>query len=612
MKPSPRRRAAHLVAAASVALLGVSAGAPAALASESPSPGSDKVVFTVGLSNQPDSFNPFLGIEAESYEMWALMYDSLVGYSRKDMSPEPGLAESWETSEDGLTWTFKLRDDVTWSDGEKLTADDVAFTYNRILDGGPESANWGSYLTSVKTVTAPDDTTVVLKLSEPNAVLPLLPMPIIPEHVWSDLSEKQVKSYDNAPPKVDPVGSGPFKLVEGSAGGSTIRFEANEDYWGGAPNVDEVVFRIFKAEDPAIQALRKGEIDFVNDITANQVEALQGVDGITAQNGDSPNFQEIGFNAGSVDLKTGKPMGDPNPAVLDPKFRHALGYAIDTEAIVERVYQGAGLPGTTLVPPAYDAFHWEPPKDQAYTFDLDKAAQLLDEAGYKVGPDGYRTLPDGKPMKPLRLIGRSDSPTSIPTMQYVKEWLADLDIQSEVESMESSKLTNVILDGTFDMFEWGWFVEPDPDSMLSYMTCGQRGSWSDSWYCNKEYDKLYAQQHSATDPAQREETVKKMQEILYEDAPYLLTAYTAIGEAWRSDRFEGFQPQPDPGGVMLMSYGTENYRDIKPVSDSATSSASSSNGAMIGGLILGGVVIVGGGGLLLARRRSSQTAEDRE
>ncbi len=111
-----------------------------------------------------------------------------------DMSPQPGLAESWETSEDGLTWTFHIRDGVLWSDGEPLTAADIAFTYNRILDGGPEAATWSSYFTSVTEITAPDDLTVVLTLDKPNAVLPLLPIPIVPEHIWSSVDEKAVKT----------------------------------------------------------------------------------------------------------------------------------------------------------------------------------------------------------------------------------------------------------------------------------------------------------------------------------------------------------------------------------------------------------------------------------
>ena len=615
MKPSPSRFRRGAAAVTGVGLIALSALVPAS-ASESPSAdesagAEDKVTFTVGLLNQPDSFNPFLGIEAESYEMWALTYDSLVGYSRKDMSPQPAIAESWDTSEDGLTWTFKLRDDVTWSDGEALTAEDVAFTYGRILDGGPESANWGSYLNSVESAKATDDTTVVLELSEPNAVLPLLPMPIIPEHVWSKMSEKQVKSFDNTPPDV--VGSGPFRLVEGSAGGSTIRFEANEDYWGGAPNVDEVVFRVFKAEDPAIQALRKGEIDFVEGISPNQIEALEGVEGITAQAGDSPGFDEIGFNVGSVDLETNEPIGDPNPAVLDPKFRYALGFAVDRDALIERVYQGAGIPGSTIVPPAYDQYHWEPPEDVAFTFDLERAGELLDEAGYEMGADDTRTLPDGTPMKPLRLMARADSQSSVDVMQFFSEWLDEIGVPNEVQSVESSKLTDLVLEGEFDVFEWGWYVEPDPDSMLSYMTCDQRGNWSDTWYCNEEYDRLYQEQHSATDEDERAEIIQRMQEILYMDAPYLVNAYNTVGEAWRSDRFEGFRPQPDPGGVMLISYGVENYVNIKPVSEDgeAGSSASTGNGAMVGGIVAG-VAVLGLAGVLLARRRGGSAADDRE
>ncbi|HET9858669.1 MAG TPA: ABC transporter substrate-binding protein [Nocardioidaceae bacterium] len=612
MKPLIRRphRSRRPFAALTAAAFCLAAAWPAAVAVAAESPAADEpVVFTVGLLNEPDSLNPFLGIEAESYEMWGLTYDYMISYKAEDMSPQPGLAESWETSDDGLTWTFHIREGVDWSDGEPLTAEDIAFTYNRILDGGPESASWISYLTSVDTITAPDERTVVLELSEPNAVLPLLPMPILPEHVWSKLSEKDVKSYANEPPNV--VGSGPFRMVEGAAGGSTFRFEANPDYWKGAPHVDEVVFRVFQAEDPAIQALKKGEIDFVENISGNQVDALEKEDGITAIMGDSPGFDEIAFNTGSVDLETEQPIGDPNPAVLDPKFRYALGFAIDREAIRDRVYQGAGITGSTIVPPAYPTYHWEPPEDVAFSFDPDRAGQLLDEAGYEMGPDGTRTMPDGSPIGELRLLARADSETSVDVIQFFSEWLADIGIESKVQAVESSKLTNLILEGEFDAFEWGWYVEPDPDSMLSYMTCGQRGNWSDSWYCNEEYDALYLEQHSATDQAARSEAVKRMQEILYLDAPYLVTMYSSIGEAWRSDRFEGFVPQPNPGGIMLVQYGVDNYLNVKPVAGKDTSS-SNTNGALIGGAVAGGIALAAVAGALLFRKRDRATADDRE
>jgi peptide/nickel transport system substrate-binding protein len=579
--------------------------------------GVDDQTFTIGLTNEVDSFNPFNGIEAESYEAWALMYDYMISWSDKDMSPQPGLATSWDTSPDGLTWTFHIRDGVKWSDGQPLTANDIAYTYNRILDGGPEAASWASYLGSVDKITAPDDTTVVMTLSKPNAVLPLLPMPILPEHIWKNVSEDDVKTYSNEPESADQpvVGSGPFELVEGKAGGSTYRFVRNDDYWGGKPKMAEVDMSVYRSEDTQIQALKAGEIDFAEGIDALQVKALQGQSGITAIEGDSPGFDEIAFNTGSVDLKTGKPMGDPNPAVLDPKFRFALNFAIDRQKIVDKAYQGAGLPAENIIPPAYTNFRWQPPTD-GYAYDPEKAKQLLDEAGYKVGADGWRTMPDGSPIGKLRLYARSDSETSINVMAFFQEWLKDVQIDSKVTNFESSKLTNIILDGEYDTFEWGWYVEPDPDSILSYFTCGQRGGWSDSWYCNSTYDKLYKEQASSTDEAKRADIVKQMQQMLYDDMPYLVTVYSQIGEAYRSDRWEGFVPQPNPGGILLLQYGHANYLNMAPAGTAAghpgqsTGADDAGSGQVV--LILVVIVVLGAavvGAWLMMRRR---TADDRE
>jgi len=234
-----------------------------------------------------------------------------------------------------------------------------------------------------------------------------------------------------------------------------------------------------------------------------------------------------------------------------------------------------------------------------------------------------RTLPGGDPIGTLRLAARSESPTSLDVMDFFKEWLAELGIKAEVQTFESSKLTGVILDGNFDAFEWGWYVEPDPDSMLSYLTCGQLGNWSDSWYCNKEYDTLYAQQHTEIDRAARAEIVKRMQEILFRDSPYLVTAYNTIGEAVRSDRFACLRPQPDPGGIWLFQYGVYNYLNMRPAAEAGdcggqagvtkATKAAADNNVGNGVLIGGGVALLallGVGGLVLARRRGA--AGDRE
>jgi peptide/nickel transport system substrate-binding protein len=387
------------------------------------------------------------------------------------------------------------------------------------------------------------------------------------------------------------------------------------------------VHRVFKAEDPAVQALIKGEIDFVHDISALQIDALEGREGITAQTGTDPYFDEFAFNTGAIDTETGEPIGDGNPALEDPAFRHALGYAIDVDRLKEAVYQGALEPGQTIVPDFYTDFHWSPPEDEAFTFDLEEAGQLLDEAGYTMGDDGLRTMPDGSPIGTLRLMGRPEETgnRSIKAMDFFKEWLGELGIESEVLAVESNRLTNLILDGEFDVFHWGWYVEADPDGILSYMTCAERGNWSDAWYCDRAYDKLYDDQHVELDDAERTDMIHQMQRILWEESPYLVIGYTKTGQAFRSDRFACFQPQPDPGGILLVQYGGRNYTLLRPADEAgdcdgvtsaigagdaaATSGSSSDDGSASTAWLVGGGVLVallvGAGALWAMRRRAS-------
>ena len=626
-----RHRTPALVAAA---LVGSAALTGATLGTGGSARAADPLTFTVGVIGEADSFNPFLGYEAISYEAWALEYDFLVGYKMTDMSPEPALAETWETSDDGLTWTFHLRDGLKWNDGQPLTAADVAYTYNRVLTEKVAGGTWRSYIKTVTSVTAPDDTTVVLQLSTPSAMLPLMPIPIIPQHIWQNVSKDQMKTYADEPADGQPiVGSGPFMFVSGTAGGSSYKFVRNPNYWGTPPHVDQVVIQVYKSQDPMAQALIKGEIDFAEGITPLQVKALQDQSGITAHNGISPIFEEIGFNTGSIDSETGDPVGDPNPAVLDPKFRHALGYAVDTEQIVRTAYQGAADPGSTIVLPFYTTWHWEPPDDERFTFDLDQAGAELDAAGYELGSDGKRTMPDGSPIGTLRLFARSSEKPSVDTMNLFKSWLDKLGIDSEVTAMDSSSMGDRIIEGNYDVFQWDWYVEPDPDGILGDFTCEQRGNLNDSNYCDPDYDAMYAAQGVEMDQDKRAEIVKQMQQKLYEDAPYIVTAYTKTGEALRSDKWACFQPQPDPGGVWLVQYGGHNYPLLRPAAEagdcdgtpsaqgavpqsedgspSAAPAVAESGGNTMGGFLAGvlSTLLVVAGFWALQRRR---TVDDRE
>lgn len=560
------------------------------------------------MTQDVDSLNPFTGITVAAFESFQLMYDTLTGYAQEDFGTVPGLAEEWTVSDDGLTWTFDLREGVEWSDGEPLTAHDVAYTVNRVLEGEYEQTTWGNFVAAIETAEATDDHTFVVTLTEPTPVMYHLSIPVLPEHVWSEIDGEEVADYANEPEGGEPVvGSGPFLLTEVRKG-QFLRYEANEDYWAGAPVIDELVFRIFTSQDSLAQALQRGEIDYADNLEANVWQALEGAEGITTQAASYPGFNEIGINTGAA-LDDGTPLGDGHPALTDVRVRQAIAHAIDTGELLERVYGGLGEPGTTVIPPMYPELHLEP--DEVRGFDPDEARRLLDEAGWTEGPDGVRVGPDGEPLS-LRLHGRTSARTSQRTVEFVEGWLEDVGIDVQPELVSEDALTELIGQGTFDLFEWGWVVDPDPDFQLSTFTCAARSyddggtvypNLSDSFFCDETYDALYAEQAAQVDPEARADTVREMQALLYEEVPYVLTVYYDNLVAYRSDRWTGWQPQPEPDGAPLFQYGTYTYRSLEPVDGAGEGGGGVPWGAVAAGV---GVVVVGGGVLLARSRRRSE------
>jgi peptide/nickel transport system substrate-binding protein len=577
----------------------------------------DVPTFTVGILNDVDSLNPFTGVVAEDYEIWGMMYDQLTGYAQKDFAPVPGLAESWQESADKKTWTYKIRSGVKWSDGQPVTARDAAYTFNRIIDGDYEQTNYGNYVANITKAEAPDDTTLVLTVSKPSPIMLRLAVPILPEHVWSKIDGKKVRSYSNEPQDGGGVGSGPFTLVERRTG-QFIRLAANESYWDGAPHVKEVVFRIFNNADSLAQALRRGEIDFADAMEANVFNSLKDATGVTTFPARYSGFNELAINYGAA-LADGKPIGDGNPLLKDKRIRQAMAHAIDRETLVKRVLGGYGEPATTVIPPLYEKLHWNP-GEATRSFDLAKANTILDDAGYRRGSDGVRVSADGKRLS-FRLLARQESQSSQQAVQFIKGWFSGIGIETTVKVVSEDSLTEIVGQGKFDLFEWGWVVEPDPDYQLSTFTCGQRSSvdagtiyagLSDSFYCNPAYDRLYEQQAGETDLGKRAEIVKQMQQMLYDDVPYVVTYYYDDLQAYRSDRFAGFQPQPEPDGVLLFQYGTFSYRNIHAPAQAGPSSSSSGLNAP---LALGGaavVLLLVTGGVLFTRSRRGASVDDRE
>ena len=598
-------RTGRRLAAAITALgLAVLLPATAAVAQDgSPSPAAKKV-FTIGIQQDPDSLNPFNGYLSSAYEAQGIMYDLLTGWSDEDFGPVPQLADSWEKSSDGLTWTFKIHPGVKWSDGQPVTAKDVAYTFNRTINGANERPKYDAYVKNIKDVVALDDVTAEFHLNAADPIMDHLWVPIIPEHIWKNIKSKDVPSFDN---EDNPVGSGPWVMTERKPG-EFIRFAANKNYYRGGPKLDELIFKIFEDEDAMVQALRKGEIDAVDSLGGTTFQSLQDAPGVTTVKSKGLGFNEIGINVGAQTVEN-KPIGDGHPALKDRAVRQAIAYATDRNVLVDRVLRGLGSAGASIIPPAYADIYYTP-GDKEYKFDLNRANSLLDGAGYTRGPDGIRVDPSGKKLS-FRLFGREDSEESKASVQFVQGWLKEIGIDTKVQIMAEDKLTEVIGNGEFDLFEWGWGVEPDPDFQVSVFTCDQRSytdsgtiyaGWSDSFYCNSAYDTLYKQQSTQLDRPQRATTIKQMQDMLYTDVPYVVTYYQDNLQAYRSDRWTGLKP--DASGAIYFGYGTDRYRSIDHPSESGDSGGIST-GVLIG---VGAVVAIGlvAGGVALARSRATE------
>ena len=316
------------------------------------------VTLDVGENQGIDSFNPLVGQLVPSYEAWNLHYPTLTDKAAKDFETIPALAESWESSDNGRTWTYKLRDGLKWSDGKPLTSEDIAWTINTSRE--EEWLNHSATTANI-TATAPDPTTVVLKSSVDDPKLPTMDVYILPKHIWGKMSAAERRKSDGT----DGVGGGPF-VLEKFEKGQFARFKANPNYWGGKPAVDQVVLRKFNNPDAMVAALKTGELDAAWNIPGSAFLELKKDPNIVTNEGYQGSFSEIGINGGDG-------LKKPHPALLDLEVRQAIAHAIDKEVIVDRVLAGIGKPAETMSPSADLSWMPELSEDQIYEFDLDKA-----------------------------------------------------------------------------------------------------------------------------------------------------------------------------------------------------------------------------------------------
>jgi peptide/nickel transport system substrate-binding protein len=310
-----RRISAAAVLLAMISLLTGATGAGAQGSS-----GEDaKLVFRIGDTNDIDGFNPFKIVEIPSYEVMGLTYDLLVENSPNDSSPVPGLADSWETSEDGLTWTFHLNKDAKWHDGKPVTSEDVAYIYQRILD--EEQGLYIDAVRQIESIETPDEHTVVFKTGEPSVQMLNTYVYILPKHIWEDVPADETKSFKNEPV----IGSGPFQAVEWKEG-QFARLEANPDYFRGSPKIDEIIFQFYDNDDTMVQALKNGDVDYIREPPINLFRSLEDQDGIETNSAPDPGITQLGFNLYEPTPEAIEEFDAPktstgNPALLDPLVR---------------------------------------------------------------------------------------------------------------------------------------------------------------------------------------------------------------------------------------------------------------------------------------------------
>ena len=588
-------------------------------AAASPSPGAGKVVLRIGYVGEPDNLNPFVAQVFPSYLIFATNYDFLVGVDPATLAPskETGLAQDWTTSANGLTWTFTLRDGPTWQDnGQPVTSADVKFMYDYILDN--DMSAYTQYTAGISKVTAVDPRTVEFTTDRPKAdmLLALNSIPILPEHIWKDVPPKLAETtYANKPPV---VGSGAFQCVEYKKS-SYVIMEANPTYWRGAPHVDQLIFQCYTNEDTLAQDLKAQTIDGAIQLLNSQIRLFKDDPDITVESIRSNGYDDVVFNC-YVPPKGVTSLG--NPALLDPKFRQALQYAVDREKMVSIVYEGNARPADTIITAGYYTdpdWHWTPPADQAYTYDLAKADALLTAAGYPL-KDGVRVGPDGQPVT-LRLWSRQSSSTSQQQGKMLAGSLRELGIKVSYEVMDNGALMDKLYNmkgdqflPDFDLCIWGWYNSIDPGQATSYFTTDQINGWSDSAYSNPEYDKLYIEQLHTIDPVARKAILDKMQQIIYEDSPYLLLTYSNDTEGWNTAKWEGWVKSPAGfGNVLNQTVGVFTYLEVRPKAAATGGTTDSGGGSdttlwIVVGVVAALVVIVVI--VLLLRRGRSHAVEE--
>ncbi|AZR74469.1 peptide ABC transporter substrate-binding protein [Anoxybacter fermentans] len=475
-----------------------------------------------GRGGDSVGLDPICETDGESFKVTQQIFDTLVEYEPGTTNIKPALATSWSVSEDGLTWTFKLRKGVKFHDGTPFNAEAVKFNFDRWrlkdhpyhIPGEFKYYGWmfGDDLPGViQDVVVIDDYTIQFVLKQKFATF-LANLAMVPFGISSPTAIK--KWGDDY--FTHPVGTGPFKFVEWIKGDRII-LEANEDYWDGRPYLDKIVFRSIPDNGARFMELQAGTVDIIDGVSPNDVEILKKTKGLKLVLRPSMNIGYFGLNQRFEPLKN----------VL---VRRAICHAIDKEAIIEAFYAGLAIPAKNVLPPSLWGYNDE---IEDYEYNPAKAKELLAEAGY---PDGFEmelwAMPVPRPYMPQpKLIA-----------QAIQQYLAEVGIKTKIVTYDWGTYLDKSREGLADSYLLGWTGDNgDPDNFI-YVLLDKTNNDRHA-YVNDELHEILVKAQQIFDQEERAALYKKAQVIIHNDAPFVFLVHSTPPLGLK-ENIEGYIPSP--------------------------------------------------------------------
>jgi peptide/nickel transport system substrate-binding protein len=463
--------------------------------------GSTKDTLVYGRGGDSTSLDPITTTEGETFKVTENIFETLLQYGDQDTTINPGLAEEWEASPDGLTYTFKLRKGVKFHDGTDFNAEAVVFNFERWMNGNadkfPYYTMFGGYKGEeghvIKEVKAIDENTVQFVLTRPQAPF-LKNIAMSPFGIASPAAiEKWGDDF-----RSNPVGTGPFKFVEWKQN-DTITLEKNTDYWEkGFPKLNKVIFRVIPENTARLNALAIGEIDVMDGLNNSDEATVKADDKLQV-------IERPSMNVGYIGLTTTRKPFD------NKLVRQAINYAIDKKAIIDAFYGGKALAAVNPMPPSIEGYN---DAIEPYPYDLEKAKALLKEAGMEKGFEmDLWAMP----------VARPYMPEAQKVAEVIQDSLSKIGVKANIQSVDWATYLDKAAKGEFDAFMLGWTGDNgDPDNFLyTLLDKDSIGSNNYSQYSSDPLHEVLINAQTETDQAKRNELYKEAQKIIHEDAPWV-------------------------------------------------------------------------------------------